>query len=1057
MNGDVNPQADDRPGRSILSRFARHRVAPNLVMLLMLLGGIFAISRMNIQFFPNFALDVVTVQVVWTGASSEDIERGITDPLEERLRSVPDVKKMTSTSAQGVSNITLEFEEGTNPVLALDNVREQVDTFRNFPADAEKPQISKVARFDPIARVLLYGDVNRDALREWADKYKRELLSAGIDRIDINGLPDQQISIAVGSRQLAELNRSLSQIGSQVGAYSRDLPAGVAGDADIGRELRSTDQRRSPLAFEDIPVMTGGDTHITLGDIGKVHREDRRGSQTLTYDGKPAVEMMLQRSEHGNSLTAARKLEKWLKQVRPTLPQGLHLKVYDEAWRLIDDRINLLLTNGLGGLALVLVLLYLFLPSRVAFWVAAGIPAAFMAAMALLWLIGGSINMISLFALIMALGVIVDDAIVVGEDADAHFRAGEAPLKASEGAAQRMFWPVFASSLTTVAAFMPLLAVGGIIGKILVDIPTVMICVLAASLVECFLVLPGHLRGAFSPHRVGKGLIARFNRGLRRRFDNGFEHFRQRIFRPAVHWTIHNRAATLSAAVASLILVAGLMAGGRIGFNFFPTPEPQVLYANATFVAGTPRSQVNAFLTELQKSLNKTEKQLGGNLVDVALTYHGSTIGARGQGTKGDQLGSMLIELAPPDDRNVRNAQFIKTWKANTPIPAGLETFSVAARQAGPPGSDLTVRLIGDNPDRLKDAATEMEATLKTVAGVTDVTDDLPYGREQLIYHVNAHGKALGLTTTDVGNQLRAAFDGNLVQIYQDGPDEMEVRVLLPRDEREHLSTLNAMSIRTPTGQFVPLNQVVNFTTQRGFEALRHADTELAVEVMADVDSSINNVDNIQQALKQDALPELMQKYRIRYSFEGRQADQRETMNDMKFGLYLGLALMYIVLVWVFSAWTTPFIVMTIIPFGLVGAIFGHWVMGLNLTILSMFGLFGLSGIVVNNAIILVAFYKQQRAKGLTVSEALEEAATQRLRAVLLTSLTTIGGLMPLMFETSLQAQFLIPMATSISFGLAYATFLVLFIIPSLLSLLETVHERREARRTPDSAPRHAE
>jgi len=1032
-------------GSGILERFARHRVAPNLVMLLMLLGGIFAISRMNIQFFPNFALDIVTVQVVWTGASAEDIERGITDPLEERLRSVPDLKKITSTSAQGISNITIEFEEGADPILALDNVREQVDTFRNFPADAEKPQISRVARFDPIARVLLYGDVSRDALREWADKYKRELLAAGIDRIDINGLPDQQISIQVGNRELAELNQSLDQIGSTVNAYSRDLPAGIAGDADAGRELRSTDQRRSPLAFDTIPVMASSNTHVTLGDIGTIQRENRRGAQTLSYEGKPAVELLLQRAEHGNSLTAAHVLDNWLKTVRPTLPKGLHLKVYDEAWRLIDERINLLLTNGVGGLLLVLVLLYVFLPSRVAFWVAAGIPAAFLAALALLWLIGGSINMISLFALIMALGVIVDDAIVVGEDADAHYRAGENPLRASEGAARRMFWPVFASSLTTVAAFMPLLAVGGIIGKILVDIPTVMICVLAASLVECFLVLPGHLRGAFSPKEASRNLITRFNQRFRTGFDRRFDHFRQHSFRKAVRWVVHNRAATLAGALASLILVIGLMAGGRIGFTFFPTPEPQVLYANATFVAGTPKAQVNAFLTEIQHSLNKTEKQLGGKLVDVALTYHGSTIGAQGQGAKGDQLGSMMIELVPPDDRSVRNAQFIKTWKANTPLPAGLENFSVTARQAGPPGSDLTIRLIGDNPERLKDAATELEATVKTIPGVTDVQDDLPYGREQLIYHVNATGQSLGLTTADVGRQLRAAFDGDLVQIYQDGPDEMEVRVLLPRDEREHLSTLNAMSIRTPSGKFVPLNQVVDFTTHRGFEALRHADTELAVEVMGDVDSAINNADNIQEALKKDVLPELMQKYGLHYSFEGRQADQRETMTDMKFGLYLGLALMYIVLVWVFSAWTTPFIVMTIIPFGLVGAIFGHWVMGLNLTILSMFGLFGLSGIVVNNAIILVAFYKQQRAKGLDVSEALEEAAVQRLRAVLLTSLTTIGGLMPLMFETSLQAQFLIPMATSISFGLAYATFLVLFIIPALLSLLESAHARRRA------------
>ncbi len=1027
---------------SILGRFARHRVAAHVIMLLMIVSGLFAISRMNVQFFPNFALDVVNVSVVWSGASAEDVERGITDPLEQRLRSIENIKEITSTSAQGSSTITIEFQEGTDPVLALDDVRNEVDTFRNFPADAEKPQVNRVPRFDPIARVVLYGDVHRDDLREWVDRFERDLLSYGVDRVNVNGLPEQQIGIHVSTDALYGNRLSLDQIADVVNSHSRDLPAGQFGDLDGGRELRAVEQARDPQAFADLPLIQDEQTRIALGEIADIQREDRRHQTTLTYEGLPAVELELQRSEQGDSLDSARALEQWLEDMRPTLPDSLSVAVYDQSWQLIRDRINLLVYNGAGGLLLVLVLLYLFLPARVAFWVAVGIPSAFLAALAVLWLIGGSINMISLFALIMALGVIVDDAIVVGEDADAHFRHGEKPLLASEGAAHRMFWPVVASSATTIAAFMPLLAVGGTIGKILYDIPVVMICVIAASLIESFLVLPGHLRRAFV-----QGGQSRWERLLwrigafKRRFDGAFEAFRQGPFRNVVRFAITYRGVTLGSAVATILLAVGLIAGGRIGFTFFPTPEPTILYANANFVAGTDRGQVDAFLDDMVEGLERAESELGGELIAHAVRRTGATAGAQ-SAASGDQLGSMIIELVDPDDRDVRNEDFIARWKENTPQPPGLESFSVTAREGGPPGSDLTVRLTGGSAENLKRAAMDLSNTLQGVTGVVDVSDDLPYGREQVTYSLNSRGEALGLTTADIGFQLRAAFDGDLAQIFQSGRDEVEVRVLLPEDERDRLSVLGEIQLRTPDGAFVPLDQVVDIDARRGFEAIRHAATQRAVEVMVDIDSRLTSADNLVESLERDALPELMRDYQISYTFEGKQADQRETMADMKFGLYLGLVLMYIVLVWVFAAWTTPFIVMTIIPFGLVGAIFGHWVMDIDLTILSMFGLFGLAGIVVNNAIILVAFYNEQRRDGLSVTDALEEAATRRLRAVLLTSLTTIGGLTPLLFETSLQAQFLIPMATSIAFGLGYSTLLVLLVIPALLSLRESLREQ---------------
>ncbi|MBB5321020.1 efflux RND transporter permease subunit [Marinobacter oulmenensis] len=1032
--------------KGVIGFFVHHRVAGNLVMLVMLLGGVLALSRMNIQFFPTFALDVVSVRVVWSGASAEDVERAVTDPLEQRLRSVDGLKKMTSTSAQGVASISLEFHEGSDPIQAVDDVRQQVDEFNNFPSDAEEPQVSRVERYEPVARLLVYGDLDRSELRQMVYRFEDQLLERGIDRINIRGLPEQQISIDIPVERLETLGLSLDQVADRVAALSRDLPAGMMAQQDATRELRSLEQRRTPQAFESVPVLSGDRIRLRLGDIAIIRQEARDNQTVLTNKGQPAVEMQLQRAENGNSLTAARALEGWLSETRPALPPTVKLEVYDETWQLLEDRISLLVNNGLGGLVLVVALLYLFLPGRVAAWVAIGIPTAFLAALAVLWLIGGSINMISLFALIMALGVIVDDAIVVGEDADAHARMGEESIYASEGAAKRMVWPVLASSLTTVAAFMPLLVVGGVIGNILGDIPLVMICVLVASLLECFVVLPAHLRHAFDRPSGKAGSRSHAVTRLRKGFEHRFDRFREGPFRRFSRYSLEHRGVTVASALAVAVMTVGLLAGGRLGFNFFPTPEPSVFYANASFVSGTSEETVSGFMTRMQEALNETEAALGGDLVLHAVTTYGATQGAEGSSRNGDELGSMLVELVPSDRRDVRNPAFIREWRSRLKLPAGLDSLNITERQAGPPGRDVNVRLTGGDAVQLKQAADELAQALGALPGVLDVEDDMPWGREQLIYQVSAHGEALGLTTVELGRQLRAAFDGRIAQVYQEGRDEMEVRVQLPRFQRERYATLERMTVRIPDGRFVPLTQVMNLDHRQGFQALRHANSQLAVEVTSGLNTAVATTDDILQSLQAGPLPDIASRYGVRYSFEGRSADQRETMADMKTGLMIGLALMYVVLAWVFASWSLPLIVMAIIPFALVGALIGHWLMGLQLTILSLFGLFGLSGIVVNNAIILVTFYNQQRQKGLGITEALEEATVQRVRAVLLTSLTTIGGLLPLMFETSLQAQFLIPMATSIAFGLGLSTLLVLLVIPALLSWLEQFREWRSAR-----------
>lgn len=1030
-------QPAEKPN-GLVGLFASHRVAANLLMVMMLLAGVLGLAKLNVQFFPNFALDIIRVDVKWTGAPAEDVESGITIPLEQELRTLDSLNKMTSTSAEGSSTITLEYREGTDMGVALDQVKERVSLLRNLPATSEEPEVIKINRYEPIARLLISGPDNLAELRPIVRQMEDELLEAGIAKITITGLPYEEIAIQVPSIRLRELDLSLAQVADRIAGGSRDIPAGTIGRNEVSRQLRALEQRRDEEGFARLPLVSDeSGRFLTVGEVAHVERRARARQVTVNSDGKPAVEMLLRRAETSDSLKSAKIVEKWLEERLPTLPSHIKVEAYDEAWKLINERIMLLIRNGGSGLVLVVTVLFLFLNARVAFWVAVGIPVSFMATLGVLYVAGGSINMVSLFALIMALGIIVDDAIVVGEDALTHYQLGEGSLAAAQGGAHRMLAPVMSSSLTTVAAFLPLMLVGGIIGNILFAIPLVIVCVIAASLVESFLILPGHLRHTFD--KAGRNNPGRFRSFL----DRQFEGFKDGVFRPIVTVGVDNPWTTASLAIAGLILSIGLLLGGRIAFNFFPTAESTIITANIGFVSGTPPEVTREYTRKAVAALREVDEESGGGLVTAAVARLGQNIAPEGRrAATGDQYSAIMVELQEPDQRTVRNTHIISAWRDKLEHKPGLESLSIFERRGGPPGRDVDVSLQGDDANKLKAAALELQETLKGIAGISGIEDDLPFGPEQLIYSLNAQGRALGLSVDSVGRQLRAAYDGQLAQIFQDDGEEIEVRVMLPDDERYNLASLENIGLKLPTGETVPLASVVDIRFQRGFEVLRHREGRLSVQVAGDIDPAVNNTNEVNDLLEKEVLPGLTRKYGITYRFEGRAADQAETLADMRLGLMFGLAMIYLVLAWVFASYTWPFVVMVAIPFGLIGALGGHYALGIDMTILSLFGFFGLSGIVVNDSIILVTFFKELRERGMPYRDAIIEAACQRLRAVLLTSLTTIGGLTPLMFETSLQAQFLIPMAVSISFGLAVATLLVLIVIPALLNIHERIAER---------------
>ena len=1017
---------------NIISLFAKHRVAANLLMVMMILAGVIALKKLNVQFFPNFGLDTIAVSTSWSGASTEDIETGITIPLEQRLRNVDQLMEMRSSSASGVSGIALEFHEGTDMAMALDDVKKQVDDFTSMPEAVDRVKVTQGVRYEPVARLLITGPERLEELRIIARQFETELLSRGIDKVEIRGLPQDTLQISVASEQMRRLGMGLDDLARRIDNASQDLPAGLMGEDDGTREIRSQNQRRTPLEFEGLSVISEQDKRINLGDIATIERKTKAGSPTITVGEHNAVVLVLRRNEKGDSLESAEILQKWLDDTRPTLPTNIKVQVFNPSWELIKERIFLLLKNGAGGFVLVLLILYLFLSTRVAFWVAVGIPVSFMATLAVLYLVGGTINMISLFALIMALGIIVDDAIVVGEDAQAHYDMGEDPLTASEGGARRMFAPVMASSLTTIAAFLPLMLIGGHMGNIMVAIPIVIVCVIIASLIEGFLILPGHLRHAFVNEHHKKPSPVRVY------LNNRFEGFRDRFFRPLVRYSIEFRWTTIAMAIAFLLFAAGLIVGGKTGWQFFPSPESTTIYANVRFVAGTSEKTVDSFLGHVEQELHNTISDYDEKIVTTYYTMHASSSG-RGRAIAGQRNGSIYVELVGSEKRKTENRDFIKNWRKRIDLPSGIDSFKLSSRRVGSSRRDLNIRLTGSSPHQLKTAALDLAEALSGVPGVTAIDDDLPYGREQLIYSLSPAGEALGLSINNIGRQLRAAYDGIVLQRFQQGADEVEVRLQLPDGEQRSLTSLYQLPIKLPSGEFVPLESVANWTSNQGFEALRHFNGNLSVDVTADVNSSINNTAEIVSDLSLSTLPSLSSRYGINYSIEGRSASQRDTFSDMRTGALIALLLMYLVLAWVFSSYGWPILVMLTIPLGLTGAVLGHWIMDMNMTILSLFGFFGLSGIVVNNSIILVIFYQRIRSSGVSVYKALEEAACQRLRAVLLTSLTTIAGLTPLLFETSRQAQFLIPMAVSIAFGLAFATLLILLVIPATFSIYEDV------------------
>lgn len=1002
-------------------------------MIMMILSGLWAVDRINTQLDPSVELPLVQIQAVWPGASAEDIEQLIVVPIEQQIANMTDLESYRSVTRNGSATISALFYFGTDISQHLDFVKNRVAQIRNFPADMEPIQISQAIDYEEIAVVSISSDGSLQELIPLVREMEDQLYARGIELIQFDGLPEEEIAIQVSSSKLLELGTNLEQIASEVRQRSSNSPAGTVGRGQAEMQLRSLDQKREVSEFEQMQVaVEAGGRLARLTDIATIEKRPKVGQPELYREGKTAIEMELYRLTSSDAITTATILNDWIEEVEPNLPRGVEIHKYQEVWLLLKEQLRVIFENGASGLILVLVTLFLFLNGKVGWWVMMGIPVSFLFATVIFYgVFGGSINIVALITFIMALGIVVDDAIVVSEDSVTLFEQGMSPADAAANGAKRMLLPVLTSSMTTLAAFVPLILSGGELGAIITTMPIVLLCVIIASLIECFLVLPGHLRHAFE--KTDRNKKSEF----RQKFDAWFYRMRDDYYQPILNKSISAPGTTLCAAIACVIVSISLIAGGRVGLNLVTGMSLEMLEANVKFAAQASESDRQNYMLALEQELERIDAENGGTNING---YISKTNSARlNQERKtGNQYSSIRIEYGWEEERSISPQAFVNLWQAAVPPSPLVEELYLEVRGGANNGQpDLTLVLRGRDIPTLKQASEELQESLAAYPGVSNVYDNLPYGKDQIIYSINPAGKSLGITTESLGRQLRAAYNGGRVQIFNLNDSELEVSVMLPDDERDNLHSLKQFPIQTPNGELVAMGLIADVENRSGIDLINHNNGFMSVAISASVDPLQNNTEQVVAHITDNALTEIRNKYNLTSDLGGVSQRNQELLDTMKTGAWLTIIFIYLILAWSFSSYIWPLAVMTAIPLGLTGAIGGHWIMGADIGAMSLLAFFSLTGIVVNDSIILVSFFRRELAAGKPYKEAIHDASLARFRAVILTSLTTIAGLSPLMFETFSLAMYIVPIAITLCFGLAFSTLLVLLVIPALLVMIE--------------------
>ncbi len=1023
----------------MIAWFARNSVAANLLLVAIATAGILSLRSLPLSVFPDIEPSVITVSVPLRGATPEDVELGVAVRIEEAVHDLEGIDRLISDSVEGSTRVRIEAESDVDARQLLEDVKSRVDAINTFPAEAERPVISLAQRRRDVIEVVVAGPQSDTELLGFAEQVRDDLLRIdGISFAEIESARSYEIAIEASQDRLREFDLTLSDISRAIRGSSVDLSAGNVRTEGGDVLVRSKGQAYRGEDFATIVVKTNPDgSIIRIGDVARVIDGFQEGSARTTFNGDNAVFIGVERTGTESAIEISDKVRAYIAERQATLPAGMQLGYWDDDSVALRDRLGILMSSALQGSILVILLLALFLRPAVAFWVFVGIPVSFLGAFAVMSFFDISINLMSALGFIIVLGIVVDDAIVTGENVYSRLRRGERGVDAAISGTKEVAIPVTFGVLTTVAAFSPLAFVEGHMGNFMKPVALVVIPVLLISLIESKLVLPAHLKHI----KVSNGDDTKFTR-WQQRFADGFESWILKRYRPLLDVVLRNRYATAASFVGVLAIAFALISSGWMRYTFFPNIEGDTATATLEMPVGTPFSVTDKHVQRIVAAARELQAQYtngpgGDSLIENILAVSGLS-----RRSAAPHLGQVQFEVTPRKDRvvDMGTMDLNNEWrKLIGPIP-GAESLTFRATWFRP-GSPIDIQLSGNSLESLSTVADVVKERLAMIDGIYEIEDSMSDGKEELVVELTPQGHLLGFTRNDIVGQVGEAFKGLQAQRIQRGRDDIRVLVRFSDLERQSLKTLDNMLITAPDGREIPLANVAVLEPSRGPSQITRIDQSRTLNIRAEVDKSTVNLTALQAEL-QAMLDEITSRYPgVRYSLEGESREQRKSMTSLAAGFVMVIFVIYCLLALPLKSYFQPLVVMLVIPFGVIGALIGHAVMGYSLSFMSVMGLMALTGVVVNDSLVLVDFVNQRRREGLDLAEAIRGAAVTRFRPIMLTSLTTFFGLMPLLMERATTAQFLVPMGISLGFGILFATLITLLLVPVNLMIAEDIRQ----------------
>jgi multidrug efflux pump subunit AcrB len=1018
-----------KESNSVFAWMVKNKVTANLLMLIFLIGGVYMGLLIKKEVFPEFDLDMVTVSVAYPGASPEEVEQGIVLAIEEQIRAIEGVKEVTATAKEGSAQIVAELQEGTNKTRTYQDIKQAVDSITTFPEDAEKPVISMTVRKRRVVSLAVMGGSDAIVLREMAEKVRDRLLqSEGISQVELNGARNYEIEIALNKLALEKYGLSFQNVSDIVEKQSVELSGGSVKSSAGDILLRVKTRKIKAADFETLPLLTSTEgSTIVLGDVASIKDTFVDDNLYFTYNNKPAIEIEVYRLGKETPKSVSRATRKAIEEISKELPAPYELTINDDNSQIYDARLELLVKNGLFGLVLVLVILGAFLEFKLAFWVSLGIPTSFLGSLLFLEYFGVSINMISMFAFIIALGIVVDDAIIVGENIYEYRQRGMNYIQAAIQGTKDVAVPVSFSILTNIVAFIPLLFVPGMFGKIFYPIPVVVATVFTISWFEALLILPAHL--AFKKE-AKQGGIAHALWLQQQRVAKAFDRFVETIYRPFLLLCIRNRYTTVVTGIMILVVVLAYAKSGRLGFEMMPRVESNRAVVYATLPLGVPHATI--------EMINQKIIQAGLKTIDEA---HEVDLNQGYKSLIQDNQIQVTFYLLDGELRRISTSEFNTRWRKNLGQLAGVESLIFKKDIGGPGGGKaaLTIELSHRDNTVLEKACETLANHLRTFAISKDIDEGTSSGKRQIDFTLLPLGEKLGLSAYEIARQVRYATYGKEAIREQHGRNEVKIMVRQVENERNLEANIDDIKIKTSSGGFVRLGDVAKRVEGNAYTKILRRDGKRIINVTANVEPE-RDTPQIIQALDEEYIPKLIQQFPdLKVSYQGRQAETKESGQSLISSFLLVLAVLYVMLAIPFASYSKPLIIMLAIPFGIVGAFLGHMLLGYSLSLASALGIVALCGVVVNDTLVMIDYANLMLKEGHKPLDAIILAATRRFRPIFLTTATTFGGLAPMIYETSIQAKFMIPMAISLGYGILFSTVISLIFVPAIFMILDDV------------------